>query len=301
MPATLPPRTLPDVTDAPSPTDVPAPPPAAPPAPGAEPEPQGEATPWTLRRSLRTASAESWDIVSGEERLGTLTVQFGGDSAEGLLALPQGTDPDAVRGVLAWLTDLLALDASVGPGGGIHWVVSVGQAEDFWRRSPGRRPTGAETDVATARARVEPVLGQMFPNLTTLPDGGYAVDAGSVRVFVNVQLADAAVIVRVFSITNVDVPVDGDLPRFLLGLNHNMPLGRFSLDAERRAVWCDHVLTGEQVDDVTLARVVSAVASTADRYDDEIKARFGGRTFREEGSPDAEAAHLGPGMAGGYL
>jgi hypothetical protein len=105
----------------------------------------------------------------------------------------------------------------------------------------------------------------------------------------------------VFSITNVDVPLDGDLPRFLLGLNYTFALGRFAVDAERRAVWFDHVLTADDLDDGTLARTISAVAGTADRYDDEIKERFGGRTFREEGSPVEQAAVAGPGMAGGYL
>jgi hypothetical protein len=275
----------------PSPTDV----------PGVTTPTPPEQVPWSVRRTLRTASAESWDLVAGDDRVGTLTLQHGTDAVEGLLALPAGLDGDAVRGVLGWLTDLLALDVAAGPGGLIHWVVATGEVEDFWRRSPGRRPSGAETDVATTRARVEPVLASMFPTFTTLPDGGYAVESGSVRVFVNVQLVDGSVIVRVFSITNVEVPVDGDLPRFLLGLNFTMPIGRFSLDASKGAVWFDHVLTAEQLDEPTLARVVATVAGVADRYDDEVKARFGGRTFREEGSPVDQAATAGPGMAGGYL
>lgn len=283
--------TLADVTDAPSPTDVPKP----------APQPEPEQTSWSVRRTLRTATAETWDLMAGDDRAGAVAVHYGPDVVEGLLALPQGVAPDAVRGILGWLTDLFSLDAAAGPGGTIHWSVSVGEHDDFWRRSPGRRASGAEADVETTRARVEPVLASMFPEMTTMPDGGYAVDAGSVRVFVNVQLVNGSVIVRVFSITNVDVPVDGDLPRFLLGLNFAMPLGRFSLDGERRAVWFDHVLTGDTVDDVSLSRVVAAVAQTADRYDDEIKQRFGGRTFREEGSPVESAASLGPGMAGGYL
>jgi hypothetical protein len=286
------------VTEQPPPAPVPASAPA--PAPEA---PEGKPPEWTLRRTLRTPASESWDLVGDDgERAGTLTLQYAPDAVEGVLALPHAAPAEEVRAVLGWLTDLLTLDLAAGPGGLIHWTVTSGPLDDFWRRSPGRRPTGVETDVATARARVEPALHAMFPELVTMPDGGYAVDAGSVRVFVTLRLVEGAVLVRVFSITNLDVPVDGELPAYLLGVNFGLSLGRFSLDAGRRAVWFDHVLTAEQLDDATLTRTIATVAGTADRYDDEIKARFGGRTFREDGSPVDEVAKLAePGMAGGYL
>lgn len=282
-----------------SPTDIPTTQPAA---PGQEAE--GEAAPLSLRRTLRTPGAESWEILGGEqdaepERVGVVTLHFGDDAVEGILALPE-VEPDAVRGILGWVTDLLQLDSAAGPGGMIHWTVVTGEIEDFWRRSPGRRATGAELDLVTARARIEQVLTAMFPQVGTLPDGGYAVDAGSVRVFVGVRQVEGIVLVRVFAITNLDVQVDGDLPRFLLQQNFQMALGRFSLDPEQRSVWFDHVLGTEDLDDGTLARTIAAVAQTADRYDDQIKERFGGRTFREEGSP-VEGVKTEPGMAGGYL
>jgi hypothetical protein len=256
-----------------------------------------------LRRTLHTASAESWDLLgAGGERAATVAVQYADGAVDGVLAVPAGTADDDVHGVLARLTDLLALDAAAGPGGVVHWTVTRAALEDFRRRSPGRRATGVETDLATARARIEPVLAGMFPELVRLNDGGYAVDAGSVRVFVSLRLVEGTVLVRVFSITNLDVPVDGDLPAFLLGLNLSLAVGRFALDTAKRAVWLDHVLTAEQLDEATLARGVATIAGTADRYDDEIKSRFGGRTFREEGSPVEQAATLAaPGMAGGYL
>lgn len=277
--------------------------------PGTTPEPpqpaagEQEQQAWSLRRVLRTSDAETWAVVGGEARIGTVGLQYAPGSVEGIVALPAELAGDAAKGLIVWVTELLDLDTVAGPGGLIHWVVSTGAVDDLWRRSPGRRATGMETDVATTRARIEPVLSGMFPELVTLPDGGYAVDAGSVRVFVSIRVGDGgAVLVRVFSITNVDVELDGELPAFLLSLNFTMALGRFSLDAQHRAVWCDHVLTAEELDDVTLGRTIAAVAATADRFDDEIKARFGGRTFREEGSPVDQAANLAaPGMAGGYL
>lgn len=278
-----------------SPTDVPVPPPAAPPAE------QGDGDGGlVLRRSLRSPNAESWDVIGDGERVGVVMLHYGDDSIEGILALPKEAEGDAVRGILAWVTELLMLDSAAGPGGVIHWVVSVGELEDFWRRSPGRRQTAAESDLAANRGRVEQVLHGMFEQVGELPDGGFAVDVGSVRVFVQVRLVETSVLVRVFAITNLDVQIDGDLPQMLLGLNHTMALGRFSLDLAQRAVWFDHVLTTDDIDDGTLARTVAIVGHTADRYDDEIKERFGGRTFREEGSP-VDAVPADAGMAGGYL
>lgn len=280
-----------------SPTDIPNVPPQ-------QPQPAEDDGPGLqLRRVLRTATGESWVIAAPDgARLGAVSLHYGDEAVEGLLTLPTGTEPDAVRGVLGWVSDLLVLDDAAGPGGMIHWLVSVGEVEEFWRRSPGRRVTGAENDLVTARARVEQVLGAMFEQVMTLPDGTYAVDAGSVRVFVAVRPAETSVLVRVFSITNLDVPMDGDLPRFLLQQNFTTAVGRFSLDAAQRAVWFDHVLGADELDDGALPRTIAAVAQTADKYDDEVKARFGGRTFREEGSPVEHAAVAAQsGMAGGYL
>lgn len=286
--------------------------------PAAEPEKPAEQTPedkpaenkpaenkpaepgWILRRAMRTASSEGWEIVTHEDgRVGVVSLTYG-DAVEGVLVLPEGATPEQVRGVLGWVTDTLMLDTAAGPGGVIHWVASVGKVEEFWRRSPGRKLTGAEEDLGSATARVQSVLHQMFSEVVEVPDGGgYAVDTGSARVFVQVRLVDTAVMVRVFSITNVDVPTEDGLAPYLLSLNHTLALGRFSLDPSGRSVWCDHVLTADELDDATIARAISAVASTADQYDDDIKGRFGGRTFREEGSP---VEHVTGGeMAGGYL
>jgi len=274
----------------------------------AQPEAKPEAKPdekpaepgWVLRRGIRTPSSEGWEIVTHDGgRVGVVTLTYG-DAVEGVLVLPEGATPEQVRGVLGWITDTLMLDTAAGPGGVIHWVASVGKVEEFWRRSPGRKATGAEEDLGSATARVESVLRQMFAEVVEVPDGGgYAVDTGSARVFVQVRLVGTAVMVRVFSITNVDVPPDDGLAKYLLSLNFTLALGRFSLDPSGRAVWCDHVLTADELDDATIARAIAAVGSTADQYDDDIKGRFGGRTFREEGSPVEHVTDSD--MAGGYL
>ena len=288
--------------------DAPAPPATSTdvvPEPTADTRPEPPPVPWTLRRVARTAGAESWDVIAGADLAGTLSLVYAdGGGVEGLLALvADQPDEDAVRGLLGWVTDMLALDESAGAGATIHWRVSTGPLTEFWCRSPGRRAGGAERDMSAVRARVEGVLSGHFGGFATLEDGDYSVDVGSVRVFVAPRHVDETTIgVRVFSITNVDLPADADPAGYLLGLNFGFVVGRFSLDGTGTAVWFDHVLVGHEVDDVSLVRVVGAVAGTADQYDDEIKKRYGGRTFREEGSPVEHAAQLaGADMAGGYL
>lgn len=284
--------------------------PAAPAPPGAEdqaaapPAPSGPVG-WTLRRSVRTPQSESWNLhdVQGE-RVGAATLQYAGDLVEGSLLLGGAVDDDTRRGLLGWISDVLALDGVVGAGGTIHWVAVAGEPTDYWRQAPGRRLTGAENDLALLRGRVESVLGGLFGGFGTLPDGDLAVDVGSVRVFVATRLVDTVAVVRVFAITNVDVPTDTEVAAYLLSLNFGLVIGRFSLDPTGRTVWFDHVVGGDEVTTNTLARVVSAVAATADQHDDEIKKRFGGRTFREEGSPVDEAVSLSQAqsrMSGGYI
>ncbi len=289
----------------PQPEQQPEQPAEQPPAqPAEKPKPASGPPGWGFRRTARTPQSDSWDIVDAEsDRIGSITLQYVAPAGvEGLLALAGEVADDQRRSLLAWLTEWLALDEAAGPGGVIHWTTVAGTATDYWRRAPGRRPTGAEQDLAVARSRVEAVLSQMSADWGTMPDGDIAVDVGSVRVFVAIRLVDAAVVVRAFAITNLDVPTDGELPAYLLHLNFSMAIGRFSLDTNNGAVWFDHVLAGDEVDDTSLVRVIAAVGATADKYDDEIKQRFGGRTFRESGSPVEEAAKLpSPGMVEGYL
>jgi hypothetical protein len=293
-----------------SPAPSAAAPPAPQPAPAASaPEPAAPAASplagWSLRRSVRTASSDSWDLYSADgERAGSATIQYAGQLIEGSLLLAGPVDDEARRGVLGWISDVLALDSSAGAGGTIHWVAAAGEPTDYWRQAPGRRLSGAENDLAVVRGRVESVLTSLFGTFGTLPDGDLAVDVGSVRVFVATRLVDAVAIVRVFAITNVDVPPDAQLATYLLSINFGLVVGRFSIDPSGRTVWFDHIVGGDEVSTATLARVITAIAATADRHDDEIKAKFGGRTFREEGSPDDEKvslSHSQAGMSGGYI
>jgi hypothetical protein len=86
---------------------------------------------------------------------------------------------------------------------------------------------------------------------------------------------------RVWSITNVGVPVDGELTRFLLTANASIVFGGFRLEPAPPSVILVHYLLGDYLNRNELLAAVASVATTADHYGPEIKARFGGRLFNE--------------------
>jgi hypothetical protein len=83
-------------------------------------------------------------------------------------------------------------------------------------------------------------------------------------------------VVRVFAVTNLGVAVTPQLALFLARLNFGLVFGRFSLDVDHDAVWFDETLLGDRATDEDLAFAVRIVATTADKWDDQIKQMFGG-------------------------
>ena len=144
--------------------------------------------------------------------------------------------------------------------------------------------------------------------------GGYEVDAfgnytfvhEGARVFVTIGASPIGPQVGVFSVTNLELELTPQLGQFLLTTNHRMGFGSFSYDPNNHAVWLRHALLGTTLDGPELQATVAAVASTAAALDDEIRDRFGGRTFTEAPSEvqrrmePPEPGGSGP-SAGGYL
>lgn len=146
--------------------------------------------------------------------------------------------------------------------------------------------------------------------------GGYQVDAlgnftfahEQARIFVTVGVTPMGPQVGVFSITNVDVPLDESLARFLLTTNLQLAFGAFSYDEDNRAIWLRHTLMGATLDAPELQSAVVAIASAAAHFEPIIRQRFGGRAFREvseqeqrRAKPPEPSEQPTPGGAGGYL
>ena len=154
--------------------------------------------------------------------------------------------------------------------------------EDSGENYPKPRPEGEPAAVVKARELVEAQLAKMFERYLVNEQGNYVLGLDTARVFVvPTWLEDEQTVIRIFAITNLEVPVTAALTNYLLAQNLEFVLGAFALDAQNGAVWFNHNLLGDHMAAEEFESSLAAVASTADRFDDEIKERFGGRLYVE--------------------
>jgi hypothetical protein len=164
-------------------------------------------------------------------------------------------------------------------------------------KHPKPRPKGEPEKVVTLRDMIENKLAEMLEGYAADEHGNYVLGLASARVWVvPAWLPNNASVVRVFAITNLDVPVTAELTSYLLEKNLEFVFGSFALDVAHGAVWFNHNLLGDFLNPEELEATIAAVAQTADRFDDEIKLSFGGRLY-----VDAPDAAIQPPPSPGYL
>lgn len=71
-----------------------------------------------------------------------------------------------------------------------------------------------------------------------------------------------------------------ELMKYLLLQNNEVVLGSFGIDNESD-IFFAHTILANDLDKSELRATVNAVKSTADHYDDEIKARWGGQRMQD--------------------
>jgi len=157
-----------------------------------------------------------------------------------------------------------------------------------------------------ARVRIEEVLTDMLEGVPEKDaDGDYLVPVDDVHVTIAPRASvDGHVMVRVFAICVVGANMAPELGLFLSRLNFGLMFGRFSLDTERRAIWFDEALLGEEFREEELRFAVNVVAKTADQWDDPLKQMFGGATYQEllKGQAQEPTPTVKPGAGSGlYL
>ena len=149
-------------------------------------------------------------------------------------------------------------------------------------RYPKPRPEGEPETAVKLRELIEAKLTEILDGYLVDDHGAYVVGAESARIFiVPAWIPDGPSVIRVFAITNVDVPVTAGLTSYLLTTNLEFVFGAFALDVSNGAIWFNHNLLGDHTTPEELEATLAAVAQTADKYDDEIKSRFGGRLYVE--------------------
>ncbi|MDQ3981383.1 MAG: YbjN domain-containing protein [Actinomycetota bacterium] len=157
------------------------------------------------------------------------------------------------------------------------------------------RPAGEPEKVVELRGMIETKLAEIAGGYMTDQHGNYVLGMQSARTFiVPTWLENGATVVRVFAITNMAVPVTAELTSWLLAKNLEFVFGAFALDVDQGAVWFNHNLLGDFTAPEELEAAIAAVIETANRFDDEIKTRFGGRLY-VEGAGDVVAPPAAPG------
>ena len=89
---------------------------------------------------------------------------------------------------------------------------------------------------------------------------------------------DATITARSYVVTGAELT--NDLMLYLLSENDKMRFGAFGVDAEKD-IFFEHTILGSTCDREELKASVMAVVMTADDYDDQIVAKWGGQTARD--------------------
>ncbi|MDQ3760487.1 MAG: YbjN domain-containing protein [Actinomycetota bacterium] len=90
----------------------------------------------------------------------------------------------------------------------------------------------------------------------------------------------SVVMVQSWVVTRIESSME--LYHFLLRLNNDLLYGAFSID-DANDISFRACLYGDTLDQEELSMAIAAVALTADEYDDEIIARFGGLSAKDRG------------------
>ncbi len=121
-------------------------------------------------------------------------------------------------------------------------------------------------------------LSELFDDPYLDPDNGhFYVGYGSTVLEISIEpYGPEETIARISAYCVQDVSTDDNLLLGLLELNHEMPVGGFSLVGND--IYYSHSLFGKSLDRNSLLGGIAAVATISDDYDDRIVAKYGGQT-----------------------
>jgi hypothetical protein len=125
------------------------------------------------------------------------------------------------------------------------------------------------------------IAGWMRPLFGDIPwekldEPGFGLFMGSAWVEVRILPWKDDTVINVRSTVVSDVTLTMDLLNHLLRENHEMRFGAFSV-SNAGDILFEHTIVGSTIDKKELEASVIAVLEIADKYDDEIAARWGGK------------------------
>jgi hypothetical protein len=135
--------------------------------------------------------------------------------------------------------------------------------------------------------KVQRYLTDLVGSVQVIPDGSYTVQSGSARVFVRCHpWADGeSTIVSIVCPILFGCPASPELYEHVAVHADDYLFGHLSAqraDDGTISISLTHSLLGDFLDPEELKTAVGAAVTTADRLDDELKARFGGKRFHDD-------------------
>lgn len=139
---------------------------------------------------------------------------------------------------------------------------------------------GAEERVAVVRGRTARYL--LTHDFVDDPVWGLHGAAGSTRIFVSVMHhLERSTAIIVAAPVLIDVDLTDQLALDACAIAAEGPVGRFSYTPERRELWFEHAILGDDLQESELLHAVTTVAETTDAVDERLAATHGGRRYVE--------------------
>lgn len=136
--------------------------------------------------------------------------------------------------------------------------------------------------LATLKSTIAQYLQESFGSFLRDQDDNFILQAGSARIIISpLDWIEGQTLVRVVALVNMGGGPVEELSKYLIAENLKLIFGKFSLEPVAGMVFFEHTLLGDFLNRKELEIAVKAIASTADKFDDEIKAQFGGKKFGE--------------------
>jgi hypothetical protein len=141
------------------------------------------------------------------------------------------------------------------------------------------------SDVSVVKEKVRRILIDRLGSVEEDRDGDFTIRNGSARIFIRVmERNEEATLVRVWSLVALGVPKTPELFEHVALSSDGYyfgHLGLFETPEDGMTITFSHNLLGDYLDAEELMYAVGGVASSADQLDDELVAKFGGRTFSQ--------------------
>lgn len=136
-------------------------------------------------------------------------------------------------------------------------------------------------ELSKVRKMIDEVLRSAPVEVTVDEQGDYVVRVDNVIIYARPAEWQDQAVVRIWSISNVGMRVDGELSRMLLMQNASMPLGGFRLDERGPAVMATHTILADDLSGAEFAMSALVVGQAVEQLGPQIKQLFGGKLFGE--------------------